>query len=86
MLSEDLALERPAALIPGSQMSDDLEDRGLSAAHIAKQIDASLDRLKTDYSISTRRTGSTARSRRRSKGVWLRNLESARLQRGVISD
>jgi aryl-alcohol dehydrogenase-like predicted oxidoreductase len=31
------------------QMSDDPEDRGLSAAQIAKQIDASLDRLRTDY-------------------------------------
>ncbi len=30
-------------------MSDDPEDRGLSAAQIAKQIDASLERLKTDY-------------------------------------
>ncbi len=31
------------------QMSDDAGDRGLSAAQIAKQIDASLARLKTDY-------------------------------------
>jgi aryl-alcohol dehydrogenase-like predicted oxidoreductase len=31
------------------QMSDDPEDRGLSAAQIAKQIDASLKRLQTDY-------------------------------------
>jgi len=31
------------------QMSDDPEDRGLSAAQIAKQIDASLRRLQTDY-------------------------------------
>ncbi len=31
------------------QMSDDEDDRGLSAAQIAKQIDASLARLKTDY-------------------------------------
>jgi aryl-alcohol dehydrogenase-like predicted oxidoreductase len=31
------------------QMSDDPEDRGLSAAEIAKQIDASLERLQTDY-------------------------------------
>jgi aryl-alcohol dehydrogenase-like predicted oxidoreductase len=31
------------------QMSDDPDDRGLSAAQIAKQIDASLDRLRTDY-------------------------------------
>jgi aryl-alcohol dehydrogenase-like predicted oxidoreductase len=31
------------------QMSDDPDDRGLSAAQIAKQIDASLDRLQTDY-------------------------------------
>jgi aryl-alcohol dehydrogenase-like predicted oxidoreductase len=31
------------------QMSDDPEDRGLSAAQIAKQIDASLQRLQTDY-------------------------------------
>jgi aryl-alcohol dehydrogenase-like predicted oxidoreductase len=31
------------------QMSDDPGDRGLSAAQIAKQIDASLERLKTDY-------------------------------------
>ena len=31
------------------QMSDDPKDRGLSAAQIAKQIDASLERLKTDY-------------------------------------
>jgi aryl-alcohol dehydrogenase-like predicted oxidoreductase len=31
------------------QMSDDPEDKGLSAAQIAKQIDASLGRLKTDY-------------------------------------
>jgi aryl-alcohol dehydrogenase-like predicted oxidoreductase len=31
------------------QMSDDPEDRGLSAAQIAKQIDASLERLQTDY-------------------------------------
>src|SRR5213078_231876 len=30
-------------------MSDDPEDRGLSTAQIAKQIDASLDRLRTDY-------------------------------------
>src|SRR5690349_10220736 len=31
------------------QMSDDPSDRGLSAAHIAKEIDASLERLQTDY-------------------------------------
>jgi aryl-alcohol dehydrogenase-like predicted oxidoreductase len=31
------------------QMSDDPDDRGLSAAQIAKQIDASLQRLRTDY-------------------------------------
>jgi aryl-alcohol dehydrogenase-like predicted oxidoreductase len=31
------------------QMSDDAADRGLSAAQIAKQIDASLARLQTDY-------------------------------------
>jgi aryl-alcohol dehydrogenase-like predicted oxidoreductase len=31
------------------QMSDDPEDRGLSGAQIAKQIDASLARLQTDY-------------------------------------
>jgi aryl-alcohol dehydrogenase-like predicted oxidoreductase len=31
------------------QMSDEPEDRGLSAAQIAKQIDASLRRLRTDY-------------------------------------
>jgi aryl-alcohol dehydrogenase-like predicted oxidoreductase len=31
------------------QMSDDPSDRGLSAAQIAKQIDASLERLQTDY-------------------------------------
>jgi aryl-alcohol dehydrogenase-like predicted oxidoreductase len=31
------------------QMSDDPTDRGLSAAQIAKQIDASLKRLQTDY-------------------------------------
>jgi aryl-alcohol dehydrogenase-like predicted oxidoreductase len=31
------------------QMSDDPEDRGLSAAQIAKQIDASLARLQTDF-------------------------------------
>lgn len=31
------------------QMSDDPEDRGLSAAQIAKQIDASLARLRTDH-------------------------------------
>ena len=31
------------------QMSDDPADRGLSAAQIAKQIDASLSRLQTDY-------------------------------------
>jgi aryl-alcohol dehydrogenase-like predicted oxidoreductase len=30
-------------------MSDDPDDRGLSAAQIAKQIDASLDRLRTDH-------------------------------------
>ena len=30
-------------------MSDDQADRGLSAAQIAKQIDASLERLRTDY-------------------------------------
>jgi aryl-alcohol dehydrogenase-like predicted oxidoreductase len=30
-------------------MSDDRADRGLSAAQIAKQIDASLERLQTDY-------------------------------------
>jgi aryl-alcohol dehydrogenase-like predicted oxidoreductase len=32
-----------------NQMSDDPEDRGLSAAQIAKQIDASLARLQTDH-------------------------------------
>src|SRR5689334_13128835 len=31
------------------QMSDDPDDRGLSAAQIGKQIDASLERLRTDY-------------------------------------
>ncbi|MDQ8043883.1 MAG: aldo/keto reductase family protein [Solirubrobacteraceae bacterium] len=31
------------------QMSDDPADRGLSAAQIAKQVDASLARLQTDY-------------------------------------
>jgi aryl-alcohol dehydrogenase-like predicted oxidoreductase len=31
------------------QMSDDPDDRGLSATQIAKQIDASLARLQTDY-------------------------------------
>jgi aryl-alcohol dehydrogenase-like predicted oxidoreductase len=31
------------------QMSDDPDDRGLSAVQIAKQIDASLRRLQTDY-------------------------------------
>src|ERR1700753_2528740 len=31
------------------QMSDDPEDKGLSAAQIAKQIDASLERLQTDH-------------------------------------
>jgi aryl-alcohol dehydrogenase-like predicted oxidoreductase len=31
------------------QMSDDPADQGLSAAQIAKQIDASLERLRTDY-------------------------------------
>src|SRR5262249_25661429 len=31
------------------QMSDDPEDRGLSAPQIAKQTDASLRRLQTDY-------------------------------------
>jgi aryl-alcohol dehydrogenase-like predicted oxidoreductase len=31
------------------QMSDDEDDRGLSAVQIAKQIDASLARLQTDY-------------------------------------
>jgi aryl-alcohol dehydrogenase-like predicted oxidoreductase len=31
------------------QMSDDPDDRGLSGAHIATQIDASLARLQTDY-------------------------------------
>jgi aryl-alcohol dehydrogenase-like predicted oxidoreductase len=31
------------------QMSDDPKDRGLSAKQIAKQIDASLKRLQTDY-------------------------------------
>jgi aryl-alcohol dehydrogenase-like predicted oxidoreductase len=31
------------------QMSDDPADRGLSAPQIAKQIDASLERLRTDY-------------------------------------
>jgi aryl-alcohol dehydrogenase-like predicted oxidoreductase len=31
------------------QMSDDPADRGLSAAQVAKQIDASLERLRTDY-------------------------------------
>jgi aryl-alcohol dehydrogenase-like predicted oxidoreductase len=31
------------------QMSDDPDDRGLSASQIAKQIDASLGRLRTDY-------------------------------------
>jgi aryl-alcohol dehydrogenase-like predicted oxidoreductase len=31
------------------QMSDDADDRGLSAAQIAKQIDASLARLQTDH-------------------------------------
>ncbi|HJZ37836.1 MAG TPA: aldo/keto reductase, partial [Solirubrobacterales bacterium] len=31
------------------QMSDDPDDRGLSAAQIARQIDASLERLQTDH-------------------------------------
>jgi aryl-alcohol dehydrogenase-like predicted oxidoreductase len=31
------------------QMSDDPDDRGLSAAQIGKQIEASLERLRTDY-------------------------------------
>jgi aryl-alcohol dehydrogenase-like predicted oxidoreductase len=31
------------------QMSDDPDDRGLSAAQIGKQIDASLERLQTDH-------------------------------------
>jgi aryl-alcohol dehydrogenase-like predicted oxidoreductase len=31
------------------QMSDDPADKGLSAAQITKQIDASLERLRTDY-------------------------------------
>jgi aryl-alcohol dehydrogenase-like predicted oxidoreductase len=31
------------------QMSDDPGDRGLSAAHVAKEIDASLGRLQTDH-------------------------------------
>src|SRR4051812_3432905 len=31
------------------QMSDDPDDRGLSGAQIAKQIDASLERLRTEY-------------------------------------
>jgi aryl-alcohol dehydrogenase-like predicted oxidoreductase len=31
------------------QMSDDADDRGLSASQILKQIDASLARLRTDY-------------------------------------
>ncbi len=31
------------------QMSDDPDDRGLSAAQVGKQIDASLARLRTDY-------------------------------------
>src|SRR3954454_13179373 len=31
------------------QMSDDAEDRGLSGAQILKQIDASLERLRTDH-------------------------------------
>jgi aryl-alcohol dehydrogenase-like predicted oxidoreductase len=31
------------------QMSDDADERGLSAEQIAKQIDASLERLRTDY-------------------------------------
>src|ERR1700754_4986303 len=31
------------------QMSDDPDDRGISAAQIAKQIDASLERLQTDF-------------------------------------
>ena len=31
------------------QMSDDEDDRGLSAPQIAKQIEASLERLRTDY-------------------------------------
>lgn len=31
------------------QMSEDPQDRGLSAPQIAKQIDASLERLRTDY-------------------------------------
>src|SRR5215217_5281830 len=31
------------------QMSDDPADQGLSAAQIAKEIDASLERLRTDY-------------------------------------
>ena len=32
-------------------MSDDPQDRGLSAAQIAKQIEASLGRLQTDYDV-----------------------------------
>src|ERR1043165_6811176 len=32
-----------------AQMSDDPDERGLSSAQIAKQIDASLARLQTDY-------------------------------------
>ena len=32
-----------------SRISDDPVDRGLSAGQIAKQIDASLTRLRTDY-------------------------------------
>src|ERR1700742_4583995 len=38
----------PATKVWG-QMSNAPDDRGLSAAQIAKQIDASLERLQTDY-------------------------------------
>jgi len=34
-------------------MSDDPADRGLSPAQIAKQIDASLERLQTDYAAAS---------------------------------
>jgi Aldo/keto reductase family len=51
------------------QMSEDPTDRGLSARQIAKQIDASLERLQTDYVDLYRHIALTPtfRSRRRSK-------------------
>ena len=47
------------------QMSDDPEDRGLSADQIAKQIDASLARLQTDHVDLYQASGPSSRSRRR---------------------